>query len=156
MESESRITVSGPAGDVYRLPPDLENARYSGPGPGSVQRTTPGAVRAGTTYRFRERIPPFGQSGPASATYQAIEPNQQTASDFQVGPLRSTGSLLFHQESSATRVTARERMRPPWPARAPAPVLARQARHGFTEDGVEAGRPPGPSRTAPLTGRSPR
>ena len=63
---------------------------------------------------------------------------------------------------SATRVTIRERMRPPWPTKAPVPVLARQgqrswqARPGFITDQVEAGGPPEAPRIGPLNGWSPR
>ena len=77
---ECHITIARPVSEVFALLLDLANTRYFDPGVKSVQQTTPGAIGVGTSFRFRERIPPFGRYGPASATYTAIEPNRQIVS----------------------------------------------------------------------------
>lgn len=161
-EFESHITIARPVAEVFDLLLDLDNTQYFDPDVESVQRATPEPIGVGTTYRFRERIPPFGRYGQASATYTAIEANLRTVFDFQVGPVRGVGSFLFHQDGPGTCLTFRGRMRPPWPMRVLAPVLARQAhrtwqvRLGFIKDWMEAGGPRGPSSNGPQAGGSSR
>lgn len=146
-EFESHITISRPLSEVFDLLLDLENTRYFDPDVESVQRITVGAIRVGTTYRFRERIPPFGRYGPASATYTAIDPNERTVVDFQVGLVHGSGTFLFRQDGAGTRLTFRGVMRPPGPVRLLAPVLARQgqrtwqARLALIKTWMEAGSP---------------
>ena len=144
---ECHITIARPVAEVFALLLDLANTRYFDPGVKSVQQTTPGAIGVGTSYRFHERIPPFGRYGPARATYTEIEPNQQTVFDFEVGPAQGSGSFLFAQQHTGTGLTFRGQIRPPWPLKPLAPLLARrgkrtwQTRLGWIKDWVEAGAP---------------
>ncbi|MGB8382990.1 MAG: SRPBCC family protein [Dermatophilaceae bacterium] len=144
---ECHITMARPVSEVFALLLDPANTHYFDPGVKSVQQITPGTIGVGTSFRFRERIPPFGRYGLASATYTAIEPNRQIVFDFEVGPVRGSGSFLFDQEHTGTRLTFRGRMRPPWPLKPLAPMLARQGqrtwqtRLEWIKDWMEAGAP---------------
>jgi hypothetical protein len=155
---ESTVTVGRPVEEVFDLVLDLGNAGYFDPAVESVRRATPGAIRVGTVYEFREPVPPFGRVGAASATYTAIEPASRAAFDFRVGSLRGHGAFHFERTALGARITFRGRMRPPAPLRPLAPLLARQgrrvwdARLGFIRDWVEAGAPRDGSWPADRTG----
>ncbi len=146
-EFESRITIARPVDEVFALLLDLENARYFDPQVESVRRVTPGAIGVGTTFEFREPIPPFGRIGRTGCTYAEIEPPERIVLDFQVGALHGTESYVFRQAGDATLLTTRGRIHLPLPLRVLTPVVARQGRRlwdtrlRWIKDWVEAGAP---------------
>ncbi len=159
---ECATTIARPPDEVFKDVVDLENSRYFDPGVESVRRTTPGHIGAGTRYQFREPIPPRGHIGSASATYTAIEPGKRAVFDFEVGTLRGEGSFDFAGAGSGTRVMFRGSLRPPWPMRVLAPVMARQGRRTWDvrlrciKNWIEAGAPRDGSWAAVAPGSDPR
>ena len=146
-EFESRIIIARPVEEVFALLLDLENAQYFDPQVGSVRRVTPGPIGVGTSFEFREPIPPFGRVGRTVCTYTEIEAPERIVLDFQVGALPGSESYLFRPAGDATLLTTRGRMHLPLPLRVLSPVVARQGRRlwdtrlEWIKDWVEAGAP---------------
>jgi hypothetical protein len=139
---------------------DLKNARYFDPQIESVRRVTPGAIDVGTTFEFREPIPPSGRIGRTSCTHTEIEPPERIILDFQVGALPGSESYVFRPVGDGTLLTTRGRMHLPLPLRVLSPIVVRQGRRlwdtrlRWIKNWVEAGAPRDVHTRQPSGGRS--
>ena len=93
--------------EVLGLAVDLSNVPSTDPSVESVDKTSEGPIDAGTTFRMRQKAPPFGKVREASVRYTAVEPNRNIEFEAMVGPIAPTASLTFEQANGATRVTFR-------------------------------------------------
>lgn len=110
---ESTITVDRPVREVFDLVVDLENARYFDPECESVRRKTPGDIAVGSTFVFREPVPPFGRIGDTLCKYTAVEAPRRIALDFNFGGFRGRETYSFVSERACTRLTTNGTIRLP-------------------------------------------
>lgn len=146
-EFESTVTIERPVPEVFDLVLDLENVRYFDPLCESVRRTTPGETGVGTSFEFREPVPPFGRVGHAACTYTMIEAPVRIVLEFRIGAFRGSETYRLSPDGAGTRLTACGTVHPPLPLRPLSFVVARQANRAWDarlrwiKDWVEAGAP---------------
>ncbi|HVV12036.1 SRPBCC family protein [Amycolatopsis sp.] len=146
-EFESTITVDRPVGEVFDLVRDLENARYFDPQCVSVHRTTSGTIGVGTSFEFREPVPPFGRIGRTVCTYTALEAPERIVVEFCLGAFRGSECYLLSPDGAGTRLTTRGTVRVPLLLRPLSFVVASHgkrvwhARLRWIKNWIEAGAP---------------
>jgi uncharacterized membrane protein len=123
---QSKVIIERPVEEVLGLVVDLTNVPSTDPSVESVDKTSEGPIDAGTTFRMRQKAPPFGKVREASVRYTAVEPNRNIEFEAMVGPIAPTASLTFEQANGATRVTFRGEPNPVGSLKVISPLISRQ------------------------------
>jgi uncharacterized membrane protein len=123
---QSKVIIERPVEEVLGLVVDLTNVPSTDPSVESVDKTSEEPIDAGTTFRMRQKAPPFGKVREASVRYTAVEPNRNIEFEAMVGPIAPTASLTFEQANGATRVTFRGEPNPVGSLKVISPLISRQ------------------------------
>ena len=102
---ESMVVIERPVEEVFEFLLDLEKIiRTVDPNVESVERTPPGQIGPGTTFRVQRTT--RGRAAEVTR-YMAVEPDRKIEFEARVGPVAPTGSLTFEPANGGTRVTFR-------------------------------------------------
>jgi carbon monoxide dehydrogenase subunit G len=123
---ESVVIIERPVEEVFGFVVDLSNIPSTDPSVQSVEKTSEGAIDAGTTFRMRQKAPPLGKVREASVRYTTVEPNRKIEFEAMVGPISPMASLTFEQANGGTRVTFRGEPNPAGPFKLLSPLIERQ------------------------------
>ncbi len=102
------VTIDRPVEQVFAFIRDLDRQRHGDRVEG-IEKITPGAVRVGTRYRERIRMP-FGRRGELLIEVTELDPPHRLAVDFQ-GPVMRGGIVyILTPGERGTRVDQSEQI----------------------------------------------
>ncbi len=118
-------TINRPVEEVFAYVLDHErNGPEWAPDLVSVEKTTPGPVGAGTTFKQQQKV--MGIRRATTLTFVAVEPTSRIEVEAQLGPVAPTMTATFEKSGDGTRVTFQGEPNPKGPLKLLAPVVAKQ------------------------------
>ena len=124
---ESSVVINRPVEEVFAFISDPEsNLAAIDAHVESVEKTTEGPIGSGTTFRVRQKTPPFGRPRDTTVTFTAVEPNRRIETEGKLGPISPTGALTFEEADGGTRVMFRGEPNPVGVLKLITPVIVRQ------------------------------
>jgi hypothetical protein len=128
----SEAMIARPVEDVFRFFLDLEDsAPKTDPSVESVVKTPDGPTGPGTTFRLRQHS--RGKQRETTTRFTAVQPNRKIEFEAQIGPMRPTCSLSFHQTDEGTHVTFAGDSNPIGPLRLFSALLDRKGQQVWTQ-----------------------
>jgi uncharacterized membrane protein len=123
----STVVIERPVEDVFGFFLDLDvNAPKTDPRLESVVKTPEGPTKAGTTFRFRQKM--LGRVRETTTRFTSVEPNRKIAFEAKLGPIEPTALLVFEESDAGTKVTFSAEANPvgPFKLRLFSPLIKRQ------------------------------